>query len=182
MSLPNRYPKATWLGNGVSGGSYHSADGELGPWRIVLHTTETASMPSYRSGNTAPHLTYDPGTRIWYQHTSLQTAARALRNPAGGVQTNRERALQVEIICYSAKGIADQRDDRQDCACARETSKLKHWSPRAPYSRSLLGTRPTGSLWSFWPRATLVARGQSVSTERDYSSRYHCMPRYGYER
>lgn len=94
--LPSRYPPARWLGNGKSGGSYTG-----GPWKIVLHTTETSGLPSYSGGYSAPHLTYDPRSRVWYQHTSLLVAARALRNASGGAQTNRDQALQVEIICYS---------------------------------------------------------------------------------
>jgi hypothetical protein len=108
MAQPSRYPKATWLGNGYSGGTYYSSDGKLGPYRVVLHTTETEGVPGYEGGATAPHLTYDPRSREWFQHTSFLTAARALRNVIGGVQTNRERALQVEIVAYSAGGIAAQ--------------------------------------------------------------------------
>lgn len=100
-----RYPKATWLGDGKSGGSYVDL-----PWKVVLHTTETASLPGYSSGTYAPHLTYDPSKNVWYQHTSFQTAARTLKNEAGGVQTNRANAIQVEIICYSDKKIADKYD------------------------------------------------------------------------
>lgn len=98
-----RYPKAEWLGNGQSGGSYTS-----GPRKVVLHTTETRTLPGYQGGATAPHLTYAPASRRWYQHTDLNVAARALRNEAGGEQTNRDSAWQVEIICYSAQNIAEQ--------------------------------------------------------------------------
>lgn len=97
-----RYPKATWLGNGQSGGSFTS-----GPRKVVLHTTETRTLPGYQGGATAPHLTFAPASRVWYQHTELDVAARALRNEAGGEETNRDGALQVEIICYSAKNIAE---------------------------------------------------------------------------
>ncbi len=112
MATARRYPKATWLGDGKSGGSYASADGVLGPYRVVFHTTETSGRPGYSDGKSAPHLTYNPKDRTWVQHTHLDVASRALKNEYGGVQTNRERALQVEIICYSNKLIADQRDYR----------------------------------------------------------------------
>jgi hypothetical protein len=107
LSEPSRYPEAEWRGDGESGGSYTS-----GPWKVVLHTTETEGIPSYDGGATAPHLTYYPKARRWVQHTSFLTAARALRNETGGVQTNRDSAIQVEIVAYSAKGIAD--DDPRD--------------------------------------------------------------------
>lgn len=97
-----RWTFATWKGNGRSGGSYIGL-----PYRAVLHTTETEGMPSYSSGLTAPHFTYNPKNRTFVQHTDTATAARALRNLSGGVQTNRANALQLEIICYSAKWIAD---------------------------------------------------------------------------
>ncbi len=97
-----RWPAARWRGDGKSGGSYTG-----GPWRGVVHTTETVGMPKYSDGATAPHLTYDPKTGRFYQHTSFAVAARALRNQPGGVQTNRRRAVQLEMICYSDKRIAD---------------------------------------------------------------------------
>jgi len=102
-----RYPEATWKGDGQSGGSYVGK-----PFRVVLHTTETAGVPGYGNGATAPHITYVPKTRRWVQHTDFNTAARALRNVSGGVQTNRANALQVELVCYSAKNIADQSSSR----------------------------------------------------------------------
>lgn len=101
------YPKAVWKGNGVSGGSYIGV-----PWRLVLHTTETEVLPSYDSGAFAPHLTYSPKTRTFYQHTSLLTAARSLRNEPGGIETNRANAIQLEIICYSNKPLADAEPSR----------------------------------------------------------------------
>lgn len=96
-----------WLGDGQSGGSYTS-----GPYKIVLHTTETSGMPGYNNGGSAPHVTYDPEDRTFYQHTEFGTAARSLRNLPGNVQTNRDSALQLEIICYSNKAGADQKPYR----------------------------------------------------------------------
>jgi hypothetical protein len=102
-SRPSRYPKAEWLGNGQSGGGYTS-----GPWKVVLHTTETAGIPGYQGGATAPHLTYHAAERRWVQHTSFLTAARALRNESGGVQTNRDSVLQVEIVAYTDEDMVDR--------------------------------------------------------------------------
>lgn len=99
----SRYPEAIWRGDGDSGGSFVGY-----PWRVVLHTTETRTIPGYQSGATAPHLTYFPAANYWVQHSSFAVAARALKNISGGVQTNRGNALQVEIVCYSNKGIAQQ--------------------------------------------------------------------------
>lgn len=97
-----RYPGATWKGDGVSGGLHIGV-----PWRVVLHTTETRGVPGYSDGASAPHFTYSPTTRKWVQHTDTSVAARALKNLAGGVETNRANCIQVEIVAYSARGIAD---------------------------------------------------------------------------
>ena len=102
-----RYAEAVWKGDGQSGGSYIGV-----PPKLVVHTTETVGLPSYAGGASAPHITYDPTTRLSTQHTDLNTAARALRNEAGGVETNRANAYQLEVICYSAKHIADQSPSR----------------------------------------------------------------------
>lgn len=97
-----RYPGATWKGDGVSGGLHIGV-----PPRVVLHTTETRGVPGYSDGASAPHFTYSPSTRKWVQHTDTATAARALKNLGGGVETNRANCIQVEIVAYSARGIAD---------------------------------------------------------------------------
>ena len=102
-----RYPAALWKDDGQSGGSYVGL-----PYRVVLHTTETVGLPGYGDGWRAPHVSYIPASGEWIQHTDFDTAARALRNPPGGVQTNRANALQVEIVCYSAKDIADRHPAR----------------------------------------------------------------------
>lgn len=98
---PSRYPGAKWLGNGVPGGAWTD-----GPWRVVLHTTETRTIPGYVGGKNAPHLTYFPAGRYAVQHTGFDAAARAMVNGPDPVQTNRDRALQMEIVCYSAGSIA----------------------------------------------------------------------------
>jgi len=98
--MPERwYPLARLKLDGKIGGTYKGT-----PWRVVLHTTETRGMPSYSSGRYAPHVTYDPRNRTWTQHTSFLYAARALRNvtDSNNTQTNRNNALQVEMICRSA--------------------------------------------------------------------------------
>lgn len=160
---PSRYPQATWKGDGRSGGSYTS-----GPWKVVLHTTETRTIPGYRNGYSAPHLTYFPANRSWTQHTSLLTAARAMVNGPDPVQTNRDQALQVEIVCYSAKSIGDSvgglwvgnltaahlADIREflDWAVAEFGVELK-WPGRQAYSYAQAnapGFRMTPADWNSW--------------------------------
>lgn len=84
----------TW---GRDGGTFTG-----GPPKGVLHTTEGASWPDYQNGTTAPHFTAMPnsveGTIVVRQHTPVNVAARALMNEAGGVQTNRDHAIQIELV------------------------------------------------------------------------------------
>lgn len=92
---------ATWLSGykkqdfGTDGGSWTRQ-----PAIIVLHSTESGDhgWPGYSSGSSAPHFTLDPLTGECRQHISLAEAARALKNPSGGVETNRGGAVQIEII------------------------------------------------------------------------------------
>lgn len=69
--------------------------------KILLHTTETTTWPSYEAGAKAPTLTYNPWTRQWRQHNYLDTSARALQDPASTpVRENRDGVIQIEITCY----------------------------------------------------------------------------------
>ena len=103
-----RFPAAEWKGDGLSGGSFVVS----APKRLIFHTTETEGVPSYGGGASAPHLTYYVQRRRWVQHSSLDHAARALRNAPGGVETNRQGSIQVELVCYSDKSVADKKSSR----------------------------------------------------------------------
>lgn len=83
------------------------------PPRIVLHTTETPSLPSYASGKSAPHFTVGVGhpesipklsagaVRVW-QHFPLNRTARSLRGAAKPAETNHmgSHCIQIEMITY----------------------------------------------------------------------------------
>jgi len=77
-------------------------------WRGVLHTTEGDSYAGARSvyarANVAPHFTvsFEGGTFKVWQHIPLNKAARALAHPAGTVETNRARCIQIEIVARAA--------------------------------------------------------------------------------
>jgi len=77
----------------VNGGSFTG-----GPFKGVLHTTEGNHKPSY-AANSHPHFTVN-GNTVW-QHHPIDIAARSLRNLTGGVQTNRDSAIQIEIIGFA---------------------------------------------------------------------------------
>jgi hypothetical protein len=74
------------------------------PPRGLWHTTETLQFPSYATGS-FPHLTLGmvSGRVEVRQHIPFTRAARALRNESGGVQTNRARCYQVEILAFAER-------------------------------------------------------------------------------
>lgn len=101
------YPQAQQIiFAGPTGGPYVSA-----PFRGVIHTTQSVSYtPSkyeYYGHSNPPHFTVaksSSGARV-FQHYSVKVAARALANMDGGVQTNRQCAIQIEIA-WRAENIA----------------------------------------------------------------------------
>lgn len=66
------------------------------------HSTEGLNLPSYGGGGSAPNLTAVPliaDRRLaWYQHFRIDTSSRALVNSPGGVETNTNNNVQVEIV------------------------------------------------------------------------------------
>ncbi|MFE6993383.1 N-acetylmuramoyl-L-alanine amidase, partial [Streptomyces pharetrae] len=94
---PQRYPGAStafWCQ-----GRYPGSAMEVNV--VVLHTTEGRSLPSYDGGASAPNLTAVPDFTTqrlnWFQHFDIETSSRALRNLAGGVETNTLNVCQVEL-------------------------------------------------------------------------------------
>lgn len=75
-----------------------------GPPRGVLHTTEGTTFGGARSAflanNDWPHftVTFEHGVFEVFQHLPIDVAARSLRHPPGTVETNRQHAIQVEIV------------------------------------------------------------------------------------
>lgn len=86
---------------GKGGGTYSG-----GPGKFLWHTTEggwDSSMSVFRSKLTAPHVMADPKARRRVQFIPLNRSAYALRNLSGGVETNRDSVLQVEIVWWAAR-------------------------------------------------------------------------------
>lgn len=85
-------------------------------WRGVLHTTEGGSYAgaraAYVKNNSAPHFTvsFEGGTFKVWQHIPLNKAARALAHPAGTVETNRARCIQIEIVGRASTAGTLQRE------------------------------------------------------------------------
>lgn len=94
----SRCPFAVWKPLSGSSGSYLG-----GPFKIVHHTTEGATaqgaFDAFRSHRSDPHFTVDASNI--YQHIDTASAARALRNPSGGVETNRDSAVQIEVVGFA---------------------------------------------------------------------------------
>ncbi|MFJ8081958.1 N-acetylmuramoyl-L-alanine amidase [Streptomyces sp. NPDC096205] len=95
---PQRYPGAStayWCQ-----GRYPGSPMEVNV--VVLHTTEGRSLPSYDGGALAPNLTAVPDFSLrrldWFQHFDIDVSSRALRNLAGGVETNTLNVCQVELV------------------------------------------------------------------------------------
>jgi hypothetical protein len=69
---------------------------------LCWHSTEGTSLPSYDGGSMAPNFTAKPDFAakrlVWYQHFDFDVSSRALRNLAGGVETNTLNTGQVEIV------------------------------------------------------------------------------------
>ena len=76
------------------GGTYVEA-----PWKIVHHKTIGLSEDArglYGGTRSWPHFTVGPsGVQ---QHYDTNISARALENRPGGVETNRSRAIQIELV------------------------------------------------------------------------------------
>ncbi len=95
-----RCPFAVWKPISGSSGSHLG-----GPFKIVHHTTEGSSasgaIDTFRLKRSDPHFTVDATTI--YQHIDTSGGARALRNQGGGVQTNRDSAIQIEVVGFAGR-------------------------------------------------------------------------------
>ena len=83
-----------------------------GPPRGVLHTTEGSSFAGARSAfvehNSWPHftITNEDGEVVVHQHLPISVAARSLQHINGTVETNRQSAIQIEIVGIAARSHA----------------------------------------------------------------------------
>jgi hypothetical protein len=93
-----RCPFATWLPISGSSGPHLG-----GPFKIVHHTTEGSTaegaLRAFANRRSDPHFTVD-SSRI-LQHIDTSEGARALVNEIGGVQTNRDSAIQIELVGFA---------------------------------------------------------------------------------
>lgn len=101
----------------------------INPDRGVLHTTEGHGLPGYRAGADHPHFTALPRMEekrlVWYQHQSLYRSARTLMNLPGGVETNAENAIQVEL--QGTSGWASPKNKRRPYTVGPDWSEAEDW-------------------------------------------------------
>lgn len=96
----SRYPEAEW--HPLGGATTYTG----GPKKLVIHTTEGYSLEAaesaYKAKGVTPQFTVCFVTRRWAQHIDTDSGGSAMRNESGGVQTNRDGAVQVEIVGFAA--------------------------------------------------------------------------------
>ncbi len=109
-------PFATW--DEISGGLGPFSGG---PFKIVHHTTEgstyAGAKSAFRAHKSDPHFTVTGD--IIYQHIDTAQTARALRNTSGGVQTNRDSAVQIEVVGFAGQA--------KDVKTLKTVAKLCRW-------------------------------------------------------
>lgn len=102
MTAP-RFPGAVWLGNGRRYGTLTTSH----PTCLILHSTETRTVPGYDNGNAAPHLTGDIRARRWYQHQEFDAWVGTMKGGQSPISVN-AKARQIEYVAYSDRTIADR--------------------------------------------------------------------------
>ncbi|PXA83606.1 hypothetical protein DMC47_42950 [Nostoc sp. 3335mG] len=138
-----RCPFAKWLPISGPVGSYTA-----GPYRIVHHTTEGASasgaIQAFRANRSDPHFTVDATTI--YQHIDTGLAARALRNLAGGVETNRLSAVQIEVVGTAGhpKARPVLENVARLCRWLEHTHNIPQVWPNGPPKPAINGQDPGG--------------------------------------
>jgi hypothetical protein len=119
-----------------------------GPFKIVHHTTEGSTtqgaFDAFEANRSDPHFTVDSTTI--FQHIDTGVAARSLRNPAGGVQTNRDSAVQIEIVGFAhlPKSRATLRNVARLCRWIEDQHGVPKVWPNGPPKPAINGNDPGG--------------------------------------
>lgn len=97
------YPNADRSTVGNNAGAYTG-----GPYKGVLHTTEGSSaagaIGAFKANNSWPHFLVDNTGKVW-QFIDTTKAGRALQNLAGGIQTNTDSAIQIEVTGFASQPL-----------------------------------------------------------------------------
>lgn len=126
----SRCPFAEWGPLSGPSGSYTS-----GPYKIVWHTTEGSTLEGALNALGAAHSDSHfivgkdkKGLVRIRQLIDTGVASRSLRNAPGGVQTNRDSAIQIELV-----GFAGKLKDKASLELARRLARWiekEHGVPR----------------------------------------------------
>jgi hypothetical protein len=125
-------PSDGWYGPAIDNHAPSDGGSHLGPVTVgVLHTTESTrfvpNSKNYFGHQSYPHFTVAVvtinGKRVFrsWQHISIRRAARALKNLSGGVQTNREGVIQIEVVGSAKSPFTD------DPVMVEGLAKLMRW-------------------------------------------------------
>ena len=147
MAFAERFPEGIWDPiEGYEKTGAFSADG-VNDTKLVLHRTQGDSYPrsTYRNGGGVPHWTIlHNGT--CYTHYDINQYSRALLNLRGGVQTNLDEALQVEIVGFTGNDMEPEQAatlGRLIDWCLANTSLKNIWLGGDPSK----GRRLTNTQW-----------------------------------
>lgn len=102
-----RYPNAIW--HPLSGPAGRMTDDDKAP-KIVHHTTEGSTaegaLSALGSHHSDSHFVVGKaknGQYVCYQLIDTSMASRSLRNAPGGVETNKDGAIQIEVVGFAGK-------------------------------------------------------------------------------
>lgn len=118
------------------------------PFKIVHHTTEGSSaagaFAAFKKHRSDPHFTVD-ATKT-FQHLDTNVSAMSLRNAPGGVQTNRDGAIQIEVVGFagSSKNARTLRNVARLCRWIEKTHGVPRAWPSGPPKPHRDGKDPNG--------------------------------------
>ena len=116
--------------------------------RLIFHSTETAGVPSYGDGDTAPHFSYVPLERRWIQHADLDKRVGTDKSSGNPV------SIAVELIAYSDRSLTEGYPDRLWVGDFTEEhfedlADFCVWLQRGPWPELDLGHRVYGPKGDF---------------------------------
>lgn len=115
------YPKADLSDKATADAGSFLGGYPKGIWHKTQGTSYSGALATYKATKNWPNMTigYDAsGKPTAWQHIAAGTAARALKNLTGGVETNRWNCFQIEIV-----GLADHPVPDDICAILKDVSK-----------------------------------------------------------
>jgi hypothetical protein len=118
-------------------------------WHTTQGTTVDGAVSVYKSIQACPHLTVDPETRELFQHVPLDRSSYALRNLAGGCETNTTGIIQIEIVGYAADTWSWS-PERLKWLGEEVLAPIFEACPSIPRGPVYSGPRMTCAEWDVW--------------------------------